>query len=1073
MQDPSMKEYGCVCTFRSDTKESACDFWNRTIGLCTLPDLKKHLKDVTWCERCHKWNCCAFDPKDDSFSFYGRFKLCQHECEKCKSVNESLLDHLKNAFSFMGDGVDAIVEKMCPTPWQRNLPMNQRYKVCESSADCKEGNRCMRCTFYSCKDWLYECFPDLWSCVRPAVLCVLGVLVVGMTAFSMYEKFMGVSVKEKVNAASLFAPLVGQMVSSGDVRTANSSHRSIRSPLKVVSQGCVDDVVKRVYRNRVYLTYTAKDGGIFRGFGVGLRGRYIMAPRHYFQSDTETYGTLSIQCYGQGEIGGSVTLNSGDFSVSPVNTADLVIIEVLNRHIPEFKNITKSFIRSNMLSQIGKAGVLVEVSRSSINMQQLSHLRIDEVMERIEYQSQAGENGIPQYDLLGWYYDREAVGLCGSLLLDAHTSSIIGMHIAGGDGRGYAQAIVSDIFDGYEFKGSVDVDEPTLNTRVGKIAADGEFIPVGVLDRDQRVDIVTKTTILQSQCQGVLCPPVRVPVVVETKGEHYPGQEKFKIAIEKGFAPPKPFPIPIVDRACSSLQSRILSKATPVVTPHSVRTISQAVEGLSGVPFFDAMKLNTSPGWPLTNMRKGSKKRDWLKVEVIDNQPRLLGMRPEAYNLYAKQHEQRLQGIKPFDPYSNFLKDERLKPGKNPRLINGCSLGTTIEFRRYTMDFVAAIQSNNLDCGIGVGLNQHGMDWSRLTNRLLAMGASIGCGDYSGFGPGLNPELVLRCVEIINNWYQKHAADWKPEDDEVRRQIFEELAFSQEISIDTVIQTLCGSPSGNPMTVGVNSMVNLLYLLIMWQLIFEGTTLEDVSNFWLYVYVCVYGDDVIYAVSDSIKEVFNNEALNRNFAVYGIKYTDADKGDRIRKYCTISEATFLKCYFRKHDTRGNSVWLAALEKPMIEDMCNWIRKSPDPRLASLANCKEACRLAYAWGRDYHDLVSKTIQAYWCKRGEDFQIESWDYIDAMFFNEMKNLGENVVGDLFGFAEWSRKRDKFLSPQTEASSVVAPFCEFINMEGTSSQACWSANAELNTGTKSIGISEDNPSLASGLGGLPSNR
>jgi len=88
---------------------------------------------------------------------------------------------------------------------------------------------------------------------------------------------------------------------------------------------------------------------------------------------------------------------------------------------------------------------------------------------------------------------------------------------------------------------------------------------------------------------------------------------------------------------------------------------------------------------------------------------------------------------------------------------------------------------------------------------------------------------------------------------------------------------------------------------------------------------------------------------------------------------------------------------------MIEDITNWIRKPcPDMQEASLANCTDACRLAYAWGRDYHGSVCAKLQAYWRKNGFHFHPESWDYVDAMFFGEKKMISGGTVGDLYGLS-----------------------------------------------------------------------
>lgn len=515
---------------------------------------------------------------------------------------------------------------------------------------------------------------------------------------------------------------------------------------------------------------------------------------------------------------------------------------------------------------------------------------------------------------------------------------------------------------------------------------------------------------------------MRVPVDVVSKGDKFPGQQKLEIALEKGFKPTLTFNLDKIEQAYSSLKQRMIANAKPIVKAVSKRTLNQAVEGLSGVPFMDAMKLNTSPGWPLAALRKGSKKRDFVQVEVVDNQPTLVGIHKDAVSLYDVAHKNRLEGIRPFDPYLNFLKDERLKPGKNPRLINGCSLSTTLEFRRYTMDFISALQSNNYECGVGIGMNVHGFDWSRLANKLLSMGDRVCCGDYSGFGPGLDPELVLRAGEIVDEWYKHYAEDYTESDSRVRAILFEELAFSNEISVDSVIGTLCGSPSGNPMTVVVNSIVNLLYLILVWLDVFESTNLGTPVAFWENVCPIVYGDDLILTVNPEVEDLFNNITISQTLALYGITYTDADKSGNIVESVSIDEATFLKCHFLKHCTRGPSFWMAALEKPMIEDMCNWIRKPcPDMQEASLANCKEAARLSYAWGREYHAEICDKLVAFWRNKNVDLQLESWDYVDAMYFGELKSVSAIASGS-YGFSIWSKTRDKFLELINNSQSSV---------------------------------------------------
>nr|UNY47207.1 MAG: ORF1 [Picornaviridae sp.] len=961
--------------------------------------------------------------KYDSILVDYRLSVCEDKCDDCVSKWNGACEYGKALYCFSIGATKDFFDND-KTFLDNIFPQMEDFVVAETLCHNEFSLSCRSCLLRSYKS-KFEVYNDPWSWIKNhkvAIILVLGSMLAGLAYW--YGMFSSPAVKSPSLSdvvlkagkdgndpwkALSTAGYIGQMVSSGDVKTARvGTLRQLRVPHSVSSQADVNDLGNRIFRNTVHITVNTNSGSSFDGNALGIVDRYILAPYHYFLFGNDIQ-SINLQLNGQHEQGGSILLNPSDYKIEKINNSDLCVLKILNRRIPQFKNVTKQMVHSLGVGRISNKAILFEIKGSRVDRTMLDVKQVATTVTYADWVKRIGS--APEFDLFGFEYSRSQSGLCGSVLVDEVSGLIIGMHTCGAS-KGYSSIVCGDTFDSLELS-SVDVVEPPLNAHGGKVSCKGEFIPIGVLDREDHISLPTKTNVISSQCKGVLCPDVRVPVVMTTKGDLFPGEQKLEKALEKGFSPTRTFNLVNIERACSSLKQRLIARAKPIVKPKSQRSIAESVEGLPGVPFFDSMKLNTSPGWPLAARFKGSKKRDFVQVEVIDNEPKLIGLHKDAVSLYNEHHENRLKGIRPFDPYLNFLKDERLKPGKNPRLINGCSLSTTIEFRRYTMDFVAALQSNNYECGVGIGMNVHGYDWTRLANIITERNGLVCCGDYSGFGPGLDPELVLRSGEIIDEWYKVHAEDYKSEDSKVRAMLFEELAFSNEVSVDSVIGTLCGSPSGNPLTVVVNSIVNLLYLILIWLDVFEGTTLDTPVAFWENVTPIVYGDDLIFSVNPNLLNNFNNAVLQENFAKYGITYTDADKSGNIRKFVSINEATFLKCYFRKHDTRGPSFWLAALEKPMIEDMCNWIRKPcPDMQEASLANCREAARLAYAWGREYHSYVCTKLVAFWRELGVDLQLESWDYVDAMCFGELNNSFEHVVGGLFGFTDWSRKRDIFL-------------------------------------------------------------
>lgn len=174
----------------------------------------------------------------------------------------------------------------------------------------------------------------------------------------------------------------------------------------------------------------------------------------------------------------------------------------------------------------------------------------------------------------------------------------------------------------------------------------------------------------------------------------------------------------------------------------------------------DAMDLNTSAGFPW-NTKKLSSKKDLIHR---NDEGTITWMHPELISAYNTEHDLRKnKTVRPAVVFSDFLKDERLKPGKDTRLINGAPITYVILIRQYFLHFFAAFQSNNFKNNIGVGMNVHGMDTTHLMMYLRSKGDKYICGDYSNFGPTLDPDMVVDFVYMVNAWYDRYCPTNTPE----------------------------------------------------------------------------------------------------------------------------------------------------------------------------------------------------------------------------------------------------------------------------------------------------------------------
>nr|QKN88957.1 MAG: hypothetical protein [Picornavirales sp.] len=849
------------------------------------------------------------------------------------------------------------------------------------------------------KNWLNKQVTSFWRLLPWKYITIIGLslsLMFIIKAFGIIGKlkefFVGKeepSVAKAPSGVNAMLQPVPQMASSGSVSVSTKS-----APVQyrlAHHQGSTDDLVRRINRNRIKISVYWKEGYVTRTWGLGLYDHTAIFPSHTFQSKPGAWDKLEIRLRGPHGDGGCIELRPTDIQTFPVHGADLWIVKLLNRRIPPFKKILNSLVDKNELHLTSVEGCLVDVLKDSQGEENcLRFLNIKREDSFVKYNFIHREHLV---DFVGFTYPYESDGLCGSILIDRRRGCIVGMHVAGLGGKGYSALLCREFFR--DVSPQIDVEEPELQSG-GSVKPVGAFLPLGKVLDHQCVTLPLKSQIVDSQCVGVLTAPVRKPARMIEPGEAIPGVTRLTCSVEKGGNPTKTWELELIDEVSMHMENKFLSLATPLTVEVRRRTVDEAIVGVRGVPFMEALKRNTSVGWPLSTLKLGTKKTNFIQYREDAEGLHVENLHSELVKLYDASHSARRKGIVPFSVYQNFMKDEPRPLDKvdKPRLINGCPLDQVIEFRRYLLDFAAAVQQRGFDLGLGIGMNVHGPDWSNLARRLLSVGESILCGDYSNFGPGLDPELVLRCGKIANAWYRQNQnvdVECLDEDDRVRDTLFLNLAFSYQISRDTVIQQLCGSPSGNPFTALINSMVNLMYIQLAYLKVFKNTTVGTLSMFDQLVYVAVYGDDVIMSVHDTIIDEFNNVTLFKIFAEVDIKYTDALKSGVIKPYSNLAEATFLKCYFVPHPTRGTGYFLGALEKPVIEDIPNRIRlPSADKQEASLANCVDACRFSYAWGYEYYEATKKKLTDYWRAKGVTFSCESWHYLDQLYFGELRGV-----------------------------------------------------------------------------------
>jgi len=138
--------------------------------------------------------------------------------------------------------------------------------------------------------------------------------------------------------------------------------------------------------------------------------------------------------------------------------------------------------------------------------------------------------------------------------------------------------------------------------------------------------------------------------------------------------------------------------------------------------------------------------------------------------------------------------------------------------------------------------------------------------------------------------------------------IAEDVAFPTTNFFGDLVGLIGTNPSGHPLTVTINSIVNSLYMRYAYYLL---NPKKECRTFKKYVHLITYGDDNICGISKKVPW-FNHTSISSILGDIGVGYTMADKEEASVPYISICDATFLKRYWKY--SAETDTQLAAIEK---------------------------------------------------------------------------------------------------------------------------------------------------------------
>lgn len=373
--------------------------------------------------------------------------------------------------------------------------------------------------------------------------------------------------------------------------------------------------------------------------------------------------------------------------------------------------------------------------------------------------------------------------------------------------------------------------------------------------------------------------------------------------------------------------------------------------GCDGIDSIDRMNMATSMGWPLNVKKSKYIKNSMYAVDGITSP---LEMSDDIYSVIVHCENILLSGKMVHMVHRANLKDEPVHQDKSKiRVFSGCEIALTFLMRKYYLPIVRFIQNNWLACECAVGINAHGRQWNQLATHMLEHPNYI-AGDYKAYDKQVGPKVMRYAFQVlidvaINSGYTH-------EDVTIMSGLAAEVCFPLYEYDGVFIQLFGSNPSGHPLTVILNNLINSIYMRYVYSFNY------DISTFSNNVNIVCYGDDNILSVSNKVPD-FNFNTIRITLAESNIVYTTADKSDgEAPDYIPFNELSFLKRSFVFNSDFGT--YMAPLDKlSFAKSLHNYTETGKSDKLPMdlcIENVKNILLEYFQWGEAEFERAQSNI-----------------------------------------------------------------------------------------------------------------
>jgi hypothetical protein len=412
-----------------------------------------------------------------------------------------------------------------------------------------------------------------------------------------------------------------------------------------------------------------------------------------------------------------------------------------------------------------------------------------------------------------------------------------------------------------------------------------------------------------------------------------------------------------IDKALSTDLGKKLLKEVRVLTDE------EAINGVEGMSFVDPLKTNTSMGFPINKPKK-----EYMTMLHNEDGTITRIMDERAVALAKKQEEIYRNGERCYPVFKACTKDEPTKLSKKKvRIFQAAPVSLSINVRKRFLTICHWFSNLPLITECAVGINSHGPAWTQLIEHVSKYGKErMVAGDFTAYDQNMSCHLTLLAYQILIH-IAVASGNYTDDDIKIMQGIATDVCFPV-INLNGELMQMHGTnPSGQNLTVYVNSIVNSLYQRYIYYAIYPMDQYTGV--FQDHVALTTYGDDNLMSVSKD-RPYYNHTTMQKEYAKIGLTYTMADKESESVPYLPLEKTDFLKrksrfdpnYVFEENGQQYEGMYLALLDETAIFKSlhCNAISASATRDEVALSCLESAMSEWFLYGESVYEARRKQM-----------------------------------------------------------------------------------------------------------------